>query len=361
MIEYLRAMETDDCIKLVIGTAKPCFNAKIVLGDNEYFEIYNKNEPFDLSNHVFMLPKPTAIAGKNAVFCCDTEGNEHAENFVLDYSLESAIELYEQMDNGLRIIKETRERIANGVEFAQFDCIDKHGAPVKAFSLFVDLASASLYVGTPNDSYESVGVCATLPEMIDSALAGGVPVVAAVNADFFDMFGDCHPSGLCVKNGIIISNVENTRPFIAIKNDGSEIITTSAESPELMSKIAHAVAGMQIIVKDGQFSELALLEPFSYVRHPRTAAGITADGKVILTVVDGRIPEYSNGASLVDLAKLMIHLGANKAINLDGGGSSAVYVKNGNRYDLRSNPADLIRPRDKLIRKEFNSILVIEK
>ena len=83
-------METDDCIKLVIGTAKPCFNAKIVLGDNEYFEIYNKNEPFDLSNHVFMLPKPTAIAGKNAVFCCDTEGNEHAENFVLDYSLESA-------------------------------------------------------------------------------------------------------------------------------------------------------------------------------------------------------------------------------------------------------------------------------
>ena len=82
---------------------------------------------------------------------------------------------------------------------------------------------------------------------------------------------------------------------------------------------------------------------------------------MILTVVDGRIPEYSNGASLVDLAKLMIHLGANKAINLDGGGSSAVYVKNGNRYDLRSNPADLIRPRDKLIRKEFNSILVIEK
>ncbi|MFQ5602407.1 MAG: phosphodiester glycosidase family protein [bacterium] len=59
--------------------------------------------------------------------------------------------------------------------------------------------------------------------------------------------------------------------------------------------------------------------------HPRTAAGKTAEGALILMVVDGRQAE-SRGVDLRELATLMKDAGAVEAINLDGGGSSTLVV-----------------------------------
>jgi exopolysaccharide biosynthesis protein len=59
------------------------------------------------------------------------------------------------------------------------------------------------------------------------------------------------------------------------------------------------------------------------VRNPRTAAGVSEDGgTLILAVIDGRQPGWSDGVTLPELAALMIQHGAHNAINLDGGGSS---------------------------------------
>ncbi len=57
---------------------------------------------------------------------------------------------------------------------------------------------------------------------------------------------------------------------------------------------------------------------------PRSAIGYTADGKLILMVVDGR--GSGRGATLPEMAKLMIDLGAVEAMNLDGGGSSTMAI-----------------------------------
>ena len=59
--------------------------------------------------------------------------------------------------------------------------------------------------------------------------------------------------------------------------------------------------------------------------HPRTAAGYTKDGKYIFLVVDGRQPD-SRGVNLNELSILMFDLDCEEAINLDGGGSSAIVV-----------------------------------
>lgn len=62
-------------------------------------------------------------------------------------------------------------------------------------------------------------------------------------------------------------------------------------------------------------------------RHPRTAMGLTADrGTFILAVVDGRNNGVSNGMYGTELAALMADLGAWQAFNLDGGGSSAMWL-----------------------------------
>ena len=59
--------------------------------------------------------------------------------------------------------------------------------------------------------------------------------------------------------------------------------------------------------------------------HPRTAAGITADGTLLLLLVDGR-QRLSRGVRLEGLAAILVGIGAEKALNLDGGGSSSLVV-----------------------------------
>jgi exopolysaccharide biosynthesis protein len=88
------------------------------------------------------------------------------------------------------------------------------------------------------------------------------------------------------------------------------------------------IAGSHIILREGQTS-VESASSFSRTRHPRTAVGIDADGKtLVLVVVDGRRPNQASGMSLVELAELMKQLGCRDAINLDGGGSCALVMRN---------------------------------
>lgn len=61
-------------------------------------------------------------------------------------------------------------------------------------------------------------------------------------------------------------------------------------------------------------------------RHPRTAAGWTQEGELLLLVVDGR-SATSRGATLNETAAILLAHGAVEALNLDGGGSSTLWVK----------------------------------
>ena len=104
--------------------------------------------------------------------------------------------------------------------------------------------------------------------------------------------------------------------------------TTSALTP---SDIRDAVGGRPILVRDS--AEVAGLDTvggasFGPFRHPRTAVGVAANGRrVFLLTVDGRRPGWSAGMTLREMASLMLSLGATQAINLDGGGSTALVVR----------------------------------
>ncbi|MBC8136451.1 MAG: phosphodiester glycosidase family protein [Fibrella sp.] len=71
------------------------------------------------------------------------------------------------------------------------------------------------------------------------------------------------------------------------------------------------------------------------VANPRTAVGFSPDGNTLyLVCVDGRQPGYSDGMTIHELAELFRSLGVRDAINLDGGGSTALVVaedQNGSR------------------------------
>ena len=78
---------------------------------------------------------------------------------------------------------------------------------------------------------------------------------------------------------------------------------------------------------------------FSVARHPRTAVGTADGGRVVyLVTVDGRGAGGSVGMSLAELALLMRRLGATDAANLDGGGSTTMWVRGSGVTNVPSDP-----------------------
>ena len=61
--------------------------------------------------------------------------------------------------------------------------------------------------------------------------------------------------------------------------------------------------------------------------HPRTVIGVTADGRVLFVTVDGRFEGKAVGMSTTMLQELLYIMGAKHALNLDGGGSTTMYIK----------------------------------
>jgi hypothetical protein len=97
--------------------------------------------------------------------------------------------------------------------------------------------------------------------------------------------------------------------------------------------VQEAVAGGPWLIRNGKIvapEEMPggfNLQTFIERRHPRTAVGRTANGEILWITVDGRQP-HSQGASLSELAQIMARYGAVDAINLDGGGSTTLVVRN---------------------------------
>lgn len=134
-----------------------------------------------------------------------------------------------------------------------------------------------------------------------------------------------------------------------------EKVRLVAEVPEVDGVITAAIGGAPRILIDGkpigESKEDGGGKSFSETRHPRTAVGISEDGKTgYLVTVDGRQPSVSIGIGLRQLGEIMRNLGCYNAMNLDGGGSTSMVV-NG---EVVNKPSDRTGPR-----RVANSLLVV--
>ncbi len=112
---------------------------------------------------------------------------------------------------------------------------------------------------------------------------------------------------------------------------------SSREGAPLIGETS-VVNGGPRLVRDGEPEITANAEGFVWLedpefyyrfgerRNPRTLAGFTRGGTLLLVAVDGRRPGYSVGASFEESARIMEALGADEAVNLDGGGSTGMTV-----------------------------------
>ncbi|HYK77048.1 MAG TPA: phosphodiester glycosidase family protein [Daejeonella sp.] len=94
-----------------------------------------------------------------------------------------------------------------------------------------------------------------------------------------------------------------------------------------------------LLILNNQTESLDTANAFNKTRHPRSAIAVKKNKRVLLITVDGR-HENSAGMSLFELSKLMRWLGAREGINLDGGGSTALWVNNQPENGVVNYPSD---------------------
>jgi exopolysaccharide biosynthesis protein len=105
------------------------------------------------------------------------------------------------------------------------------------------------------------------------------------------------------------------------------IVSQALLGMEEPQQITHAAGGFHIVLRDGLVPES--VEKRSRARHPRSAAGLSPDGRTLyLLVVDGR-RLGSIGVTETELGVMLKRLGASEGLNFDGGGSSVLALRYG--------------------------------
>ena len=101
--------------------------------------------------------------------------------------------------------------------------------------------------------------------------------------------------------------------------------------------VATTIGGMPLLVQNRKAVQNVYCGGDFCGPNPRTGIGYTATGKILLVTVDGRQTGWSVGMTMSRFAHEMIGLGAVNAVNLDGGGSTTMWVKG---FGLVNRPSD---------------------
>jgi hypothetical protein len=143
---------------------------------------------------------------------------------------------------------------------------------------------------------------------------------------------------------VVLSLGPKTSSRIPTLRPGMTVRLLTATSPGLAGTDT-AMGGNWILVKEGKPNPALSLAR----RDPRTAIGWN-QRHLFLVVVDGRQSGLSAGMTPSELAEYLAGLGCQNAMNLDGGGSSTLWLEG----QVRNSPSEGIQ------RRVANALLVVK-
>lgn len=166
----------------------------------------------------------------------------------------------------------------------------------------------------------------------------------AVNASFFYPFKeqtpwDYYPKtgetvnaiGESIANNIVYGNSKSKWNVLCFAKNNLVKILNQKQCPQ---KTVQGITGRDILVLNGKIKINYKTPPYA-----RTVAATNKEGdRLWLIVVDGKQPFYSEGITLQELAEIAINLGADSALNLDGGGSTTLAISNGSDVQILNAP-----------------------
>ena len=213
--------------------------------------------------------------------------------------------------------------------------------PMVVHIITIDLKAPGIsFLVTPGDLNGDLSLKArTTSKFLDNhdlqiAVNGGSfgPWHSNGGLNYYPHDGDpVEPLGLSASQGDIYSLNPGNEPVLYISRTNLAVFNRQP------GKIYNAISGSQMLVSKGKAkSEL------DETPQPRTAIGLDKRGRqMVIVVIDGRQPGYSAGATLGELADILIDLGAYNAMNLDGGGSSTLVMEGAfSRPDVLNSPIE---------------------
>ena len=171
---------------------------------------------------------------------------------------------------------------------------------------------------------------------LTSKMARAKNAIVAINGGFFDMKNGGAVDFIKVNNQIInTSKVKNPRAnaYFAFDHKSTKIAIDSLQ----ISKFPNILlAGPMLLANNSRYK--LLKNAFNDNRHPRTAVGIKGN-KLLFITVDGRRSQ-SQGMNLHELTHILKWYGCSYAMNLDGGGSTAMYIHDEPENGIVNYPSD---------------------
>ena len=213
--------------------------------------------------------------------------------------------------------------LAPGIEIAEATTSDPR--PLRVVLAKINLKTPGLEFQTTESNAEAEG---EVNGLLTSSFLTRHDCMLAINAGPFQpvllVEGKGHDVlGLQVSDGEIVSPGDPSTATLWGTRSGSIRITEHAPDTQ---EVWWAVPGFEKILEAGQ------VVARDAVLHPRTAVGLSEDeSTMIWLVVDGRQQAYSEGATTIELAQWLKELGMSEGINLDGGGTSTMVMRDENR------------------------------
>jgi exopolysaccharide biosynthesis protein len=193
--------------------------------------------------------------------------------------------------------------------------------------------------------------------------------IAALNGTFFDI-ANGGSVDFIKSDGIVINENRLGKNGSRAGHQGSALIINKGRitiakwdgTPNWEKSLAgeDIMVSGPLLIQDQIHQKLDANNAFNKTRHPRTAVAIAKNKRILFITVDGRNTN-SAGMSLFELTKLISWLNANDAINLDGGGSTTLWIKNYKENGVVNFPTDNKKWDHEGQRKVANVVLLKKK
>ncbi len=130
-------------------------------------------------------------------------------------------------------------------------------------------------------------------------------------------------------NMTVLSGNGDAAAFLKKIRVGDKVTISQSLGSSLADAAPSVGTAGPLLVYDGKVkvtaAEEEIASDIAYGRAPRTGVGVKRDGTVLLVVADGRSSD-SVGMTLTEFASYFVRLGADRAMNFAGGGSSEMVV-----------------------------------
>ncbi len=175
------------------------------------------------------------------------------------------------------------------------------------------------------------GVAGRDSTLITSLFAPQEEALAAINGTFFNIKEQYNVHYVRMNDSVIAVTDEKefgirATGVFTCTGEKADIAPWGPEREDTGGTAAEAALVSGPLLTDEGVDMALEMTGFNANRHPRTLIGATHDGHILFIVVDGRQPGYADGMSLFELRSLAHSLGCTDAMNLDGGGSTTMYV-----------------------------------